>query len=109
MERDGAHCVWCRCPLTARFGRPTLEHVVPKAKGGPAWPENEVAACARCNRTRGHLAPDVWLRRCELERGLEPDRAAIRGALERLEGAIAERGGQRRARPYVAQQLRRLA
>jgi len=29
-------------------------------------------------------------------------------ALERLERAIGRRGGQRRARPYVASQLRRL-
>ncbi len=108
LDRDGERCVWCRCPLTPRFARPTLEHVVPKAKGGPAWPENEVAACSRCNRTRGHLAPDVWLRVCEQERGLQPDRAAVVRALRRLDAAIAERGGQRRARPYVAQQLRRL-
>ncbi len=35
----------------------------------------------------------------------ETDPAAL---LQRLERAIAERGGQRRARPYVASQLRRL-
>jgi hypothetical protein len=109
MARDGARCVWCRCELSARFGRPTLEHVVPKVKGGPAWPENEVAACGRCNRTRGHLAPDAWLRVCEVERGLTPDRGAIVGSLRRLDAAIAARGGQRRARPYVARQLQRLS
>ena len=108
LDRDGARCVWCGCPFGPRAGRPTLEHVVPKVKGGPAWPENEVAACARCNRTRGHTAPDVWLRVCEEERGLQPDRAAILGALRRLDAAIAERGGQRRARPYLARELRRL-
>jgi len=36
------------------------------------------------------------------------DRRVLLRALERLEAAIAERGGQRRARPYVAAQLRRL-
>lgn len=41
-----------------------MDHVIPCLKGGPAWPENEVA--------------------------------------------IAERGGQRRARPYLDAQLRRL-
>lgn len=33
---------------------------------------------------------------------------AAPATMERLERAIAERGGQRRARPYVAAQLRRL-
>ncbi len=108
MARDGARCVWCGCELSDRFGRATLEHVVPKVKGGPAWPENEVAACGRCNRARGHLAPDSWLALCEQERGLTPDRDAIVGALRRLDRAIAARGGQRRARPYVARQLKRL-
>jgi 5-methylcytosine-specific restriction endonuclease McrA len=41
-----------------------LEHVVPKFKGGPAWPENEVAACRGCNRSRAHVAASVWMRDC---------------------------------------------
>lgn len=80
---------------------------MPRIKGGPSWLENEVAACARCNRARGHATPAEWLDECE-RRGWEPDRAAILSSLERLEAAIAERGGQRRARPYLASQLRRL-
>ena len=87
--------------------RATTEHVVPRIKGGPSWLENEVAACARCNRARGHTTPAEWLDECE-RRGWVPDRAAVLASLERLEAAIAERGGQRRARPYVASQLRRL-
>lgn len=107
MERDGAHCVWCRRPLAPGHRDASLEHLVPRLKGGPAWPENELCACRACNRRRGHLAPDVFLERCEGE-GLEPDRAAVLASLGRLERAIAERGGQRRARPYLAAQLRRL-
>jgi HNH endonuclease len=85
----------------------TVDHVVPRLKGGPAWLENEVAACKACNRARGHAAPLDWLRDCEA-RGLEPNRAAIEGSLRRLRDAIEERGGQRRARPYLDAQLRRL-
>jgi hypothetical protein len=81
--------------------------VVPRLKGGPAWAENEVAACRGCNRRRGHASPTDWLAECERQ-GLEPNAAAIRTSLERLEQAIAERGGQRRARPYLDGQLRRL-
>jgi hypothetical protein len=84
-----------------------VEHVVPRLKGGPAWPENEVAACRACNRARGHVAPADWLRECEA-RGLEPAREVIVARLLALRDAIAERGGQRRARPYLEAQLRRL-
>lgn len=80
---------------------------MPRLKGGPAWPENEVAACRPCNRARGHVAPAEWLRDAE-SRGLEPNRAGIARSLLALRDAIAERGGQRRARPYLDGQLRRL-
>jgi hypothetical protein len=77
-------------------------------KGGPSWLENEVVACGRCNRERGHLSPADWLAECR-RRGWEPDAVAVTRALTALDHAIAERGGQRRARPYLAAQLRRLA
>ena len=41
-------------------------------------------------------------------RGLTPDREAIERSLIALREAIAVRGGQRRARPYVERELRRL-
>jgi hypothetical protein len=81
--------------------------VVPRLKGGPAWPENEVAACRPCNRARGHMSPADWLRACE-SRGLAPNRALVVARLGELRDAIAARGGQRRARPYLDGQLRRL-
>jgi HNH endonuclease len=107
LLRDGPECVWCRRPLAPGDRHASLEHVVPRLKGGPAWAENEVAACRSCNRRRGHTSPADWLTQCE-RRGLRPDRVAIRASLERLERAIADRGGQRRARPYLAGQLRRM-
>jgi hypothetical protein len=107
LERDGRRCVWCRRAVDTDLVRATTEHVVPRLKGGPSWIENEVAACARCNRARGHRTPSEWLDECE-RRGWAPDAAAVVAALERLEVAIAERGGQRRARRYLDSQLRRL-
>jgi hypothetical protein len=107
LERDGADCVWCRRPFEPGRTEPSLEHVVPRLKGGPAWPENEVAACRRDNRARGHIAPAAWLEECE-RRGWEPRRDVIEARLLELHAAIAERGGQRRARPYLDGQLRRL-
>jgi hypothetical protein len=106
LERDGPTCIWCG----RSFGpliRPTTEHVVPRVKGGPSWLENEVAACGRCNRERGHRTPVEWLEQCE-HRGWAPDGDRLARVLAALEEAIAREGGQRRARPYLDSQLRRL-
>lgn len=107
VERDGARCVWCGRALVGLVA-PTREHLVPRAKGGPSWLENEVPACRRCNGERGHREVVEWLEECE-RRGWSPDVGAVGRALAALEEAIAERGGQRRARAYVAAQRRRLA
>lgn len=107
LDRDGQQCVWCRRPLEVGLVAATTEHLVPRIKGGPSWIENELAACRRCNNERGHRTPGDWFDECE-RRGWDPDRGAIVRALRSLDAAIAERGGQRRARPYVAAQLRRL-
>lgn len=107
LERDGATCVWCRRPVDAGLVEATTEHVVPRVKGGPSWLENEVAACRRCNARRGHRSPAEWADRC-VEQGWQPDRERLIRALDRLSDRIAVEGGQRRARPYLATQLRRL-
>jgi HNH endonuclease len=107
VERDGARCIWCGRELGGLVP-PTTEHVVPRVKGGPSWLENEVAACRRCNSARGHTGPVEWLEEC-LRRGWEPDEERLARALAALATAIGERGGQRRARPYLDAQLRRLA
>jgi hypothetical protein len=106
LERDGATCVWCGRAFTAQIV-PTTEHVVPRVKGGPSWPENEVAACRRCNSDRGHRGPVEWLEECR-RRGWDPDADRVTRSLAEVVGAIARQGGRRRARPYLDGQLRRL-
>lgn len=106
LERDGNACAWCGRSFD-RLVRPTTEHVVPRVKGGPSWLENEVAACRRCNADRGHRSPLDWLDECR-RRGWEPDELRVARALDALAAAIAREGGQRRARPYLDAQLRRL-
>ncbi|MEP6853660.1 MAG: HNH endonuclease signature motif containing protein, partial [bacterium] len=93
-------------PFTG-FVAATTDHLVPRVKGGPSWLENELAACRRCNRDRGHRAPVEWFAECQ-RRGWQPDLARVLRLLESLDAAIGQRGGQRRARPYVAGQRRRL-
>ena len=106
LDRDGASCIWCGRPF-GPLVRPTTEHVVPRVKGGPSWSENEVAACGRCNGERGHRSPVEWLEECG-RRGWRPDADRLERSLVALAEAIALRGGQRRARPYLDGQLRRL-
>jgi 5-methylcytosine-specific restriction endonuclease McrA len=99
--------VWCGREIDTDLVRATVDHVVPRLKGGPSWPENLLAACSRCNRQRGHRTPADWLEECR-RRGWSPDGAAVVASLRSLRSAIAARGGMRRARAYVESQLRRL-
>ena len=107
ISRDGDVCVWCRSPFDDRWVKPTTEHLVPKIKGGPSWLENEMAACHRCNKARGHRGISDWVAECRA-RGWEPRTDQIHSRLLALQSIIAQRGGQRRARRYIDGQLRRL-
>ena len=107
LDRDGATCLWCGRAFD-HLVAPTTDHLVPRVKGGPSWLENEAAACRRCNRERGHTSPAAWADECE-RRGWPVDRPRLVRALHDLDAAIQRRGGQRRARGYLAGQLRRLA
>ena len=106
VERDGDGCVWCARPFD-RLVRPTREHVIARVKGGPNWIENEVAACARCNRERGHASPVQWLDEVR-QRGRTPRRDVLEEALVRLASRISSSGGARRARRPLAAELRKL-
>ncbi len=108
LARHGRLCVWCNTEVDTRLVPATLDHLVPRIKGGPTWPENLLVACRRCNAARGHTTPADWLAECE-RRGWEPQRAAVVNGLLLLQETIEKRGGQRRARRYVTSQLRRLA
>ena len=53
LRRDGHRCVYC-----GAAERLTLDHVLPKSRGGPdAW-ENLVAACTPCNNRKGNRTPE---------------------------------------------------
>jgi len=47
LQRDGWLCHYCAGPAT------TVDHVIPRAKGGTNDEDNLVAACARCNSSKG--------------------------------------------------------
>jgi len=54
FARDGWRCAYCG---TAN-GRLTLDHVVPRSKGGESIWENVVTACAPCNLRKGDRTPE---------------------------------------------------
>ncbi|MDX1419010.1 MAG: HNH endonuclease [Rubricoccaceae bacterium] len=53
LRRDGHRCQYC-----GSRERLTLDHVLPKSRGGPdAW-DNLVAACVPCNNRKGNRTPE---------------------------------------------------
>ena len=54
MLRDGFHCQYCGC---ADKGELTLDHVLPRSRGGRTSWGNLVAACRRCNNIKGNRTP----------------------------------------------------
>lgn len=57
-KRDGYRCRYC-----GKDGIPmTVDHIVLWEHGGPSIEENLVAACRKCNKKRGNMPYDEWLR-----------------------------------------------
>jgi 5-methylcytosine-specific restriction endonuclease McrA len=54
FARDGWQCVYCG--TTA--GRLTLDHVIPRSRGGESVWENVVTSCAPCNMKKGNRLPE---------------------------------------------------
>jgi hypothetical protein len=100
IERDGPACVWCGREMWRRDL--TLEHVIPRSRGGHATPENALVACRRCNRRRGSRPVDAYVRDL-LREGAAVDLPALREALSRL-----SRSTRRAHRDAALRQLRRL-
>ncbi len=52
-------CVYCGDSMTLKLGfakTATLDHVIPRSRGGPTNEGNLVAACSLCNRSKGSLS-----------------------------------------------------
>ena len=54
FARDGWRCVYCG----SAGGRLTLDHVVPRSRGGDSVWENVVTSCAPCNLRKGNRLLD---------------------------------------------------
>jgi 5-methylcytosine-specific restriction endonuclease McrA len=53
FARDGWRCVYCG----NTGGRLTLDHVIPRSRGGDSSWENVVTSCAPCNLRKGNRLP----------------------------------------------------
>jgi 5-methylcytosine-specific restriction endonuclease McrA len=53
--RDGCHCQYCGRPFEE--SELTLDHVVPRERGGKTNWENIVTACVRCNARKANRLP----------------------------------------------------
>jgi 5-methylcytosine-specific restriction endonuclease McrA len=53
LIRDGFICAYCH----AHNGRLTIDHIVPKSRGGRTEFENCVTACRECNHKKGNQLP----------------------------------------------------
>ena len=53
FKRDGHRCQYCGTPDEL-----TLDHVLPKSRGGKTSWDNLATACKRCNSRKGDYTPD---------------------------------------------------
>jgi len=54
FARDDWTCQYCG----SRSSHLTVDHVIPRSKGGPSTWENIVASCAPCNRRKADMLPE---------------------------------------------------
>lgn len=54
LIRDGFTCAYCG----ASAHKMTMDHIVPKSRGGPSSFENCVACCRSCNTLKGSRTPN---------------------------------------------------
>ena len=52
MARDGHRCGYCGDPAS------TVDHILPRSRGGRNTWRNTVAACGGCNQRKGDRTPD---------------------------------------------------
>ena len=54
FARDGWRCAYCG----TSSGRLTLDHIIPRSRGGDSVWENVVTSCAPCNMRKGNRLPE---------------------------------------------------
>lgn len=60
LEHD-PHCTYCGCYISRKKRSATIDHVIPRCRGGTNHPSNLVLCCRGCNDVKGELLPHEWL------------------------------------------------
>jgi HNH endonuclease len=89
-DRDGGRCVWCAREAWPRDR--TLEHLLPRSRGGRDGDHNLLPACKACNRARKSQPAVAYARRRAAD-GIPVMADVLVRGLERLaaDGTAAER------------------
>lgn len=58
LKRDGFRCRYCGVTKTEAFL--TIDHVIPRSRGGTDRDDNLVAACVPCNQEKADRTPEEW-------------------------------------------------
>ena len=75
LERDDFCCQYCGCHLN--YNSVTIDHVLPRSRGGLTTFENTVAACFPCNNKKGNrLNSECGLKL--RKRPIKPDKAKFK-------------------------------
>lgn len=84
--RDGFGCYLCHvfCPPWDW----TIDHLLPRARGGRSFDSNLAAACSRCNGAKGNRTPREW-------RDAQQARQAAREAALTIDTASRDRARRR--------------
>ena len=84
FARDGWRCQYC-----GSTGKLTLDHVVPRSRGGDSVWENVVTSCAPCNLKKGNRLPEECGMH-PMHPPLEPHFVHLTWAVRRLTAAQAK-------------------
>ena len=92
FERDAWKCHYCGCTVLLLAGRyknlrATVDHIVPKAKGGSNRAENLITACEPCNQAKGD-GPWPGVNITKWRETIRADREALAARMRPLVGPV---------------------
>jgi hypothetical protein len=65
-KQHGKPCPYCGRTMGGKRGAalrlyPTIDHIVPKSRGGGGRSDNKVFVCVQCNQDKGDKSIETWL------------------------------------------------
>lgn len=84
LRGENPRCAYCNRGVS----KGTIDHVIPKSRGGGNAPENLVLACCQCNAAKSDRTPQEWAE--DILQALEKTYADRLQELDRVEGFLTE-------------------